>query len=334
MDNANSQSTESDLSQKVENQENEVKQPKTSKEATGGGGLFASEKRGIQKGVAGGIAMIVIAVIWFVVGYTAGYIFYYPPILFLIGLYALIKGIITGNIKGEKAERAIPVTDDTTRVKKYSSLFDTERYGLNIYVGIGYLVASILVIFTWRIAFGMMGFERDFNPPLDYYIIIFAFSFLEAALFLFLSHSVNKEWALPVFFGLGMIVLGIIRSIVFSTIKIENMNFASPFELQNIILNFIWAFIFMGGLVLIVKLWGPYLWSFILGMMLAFCVREILNQLYYVAKGSSFFFEALIPQALNGIIFGGFVYLGLALHFRHKGFKLYQGSIIVKSERY
>ena len=45
--------------------------------------------------------MIAIAVLWFGLGYMAGYIFYYPPILFLIGVYALIKGIITGNLKGE-----------------------------------------------------------------------------------------------------------------------------------------------------------------------------------------------------------------------------------------
>lgn len=37
------------------------------------------------------ILMMVGAVIWFVVGYMAGYIYYYPPILFLIGLYRLFK---------------------------------------------------------------------------------------------------------------------------------------------------------------------------------------------------------------------------------------------------
>ncbi len=65
-------------------------------------GGFAPEKAGIKKGVTGGIIMMVIAVVWFVVGYQAGRIFYYPPVLFLIGLYALIKGIWRGNIAGEK----------------------------------------------------------------------------------------------------------------------------------------------------------------------------------------------------------------------------------------
>ncbi len=64
--------------------------------------FFAPEKKGIQKGMEGGIIMIVIAVVWFVGGYSAGIIFFYPPILFLIGLYAFFKGVFTGNVNGKK----------------------------------------------------------------------------------------------------------------------------------------------------------------------------------------------------------------------------------------
>jgi len=65
-------------------------------------GFFGPEKKSIKKGVMGGIFMMVIAVIWFIVGYSLGIIFYYPPILFFIGVYALIKGLVTGNISGDK----------------------------------------------------------------------------------------------------------------------------------------------------------------------------------------------------------------------------------------
>lgn len=65
------------------------------------GEFFGPEKKGIEKGVKGGFIMMGIAVIWFVVGYEAGYIFYYPPILFLIGVYAVIKGLITKNFAGK-----------------------------------------------------------------------------------------------------------------------------------------------------------------------------------------------------------------------------------------
>ena len=60
-------------------------------------GFFAPEKKGISMGVVGGIIMIVIAVVWFFAGLAAGLIFFYPPILFLIGLFALITGLFKGN---------------------------------------------------------------------------------------------------------------------------------------------------------------------------------------------------------------------------------------------
>jgi hypothetical protein len=64
-------------------------------------GTFAMEKKGIDKGVIGGFIMIAIAVIWFGLGWAAGYIYFYPVILFGIGIYALIKGLVTGNIAGK-----------------------------------------------------------------------------------------------------------------------------------------------------------------------------------------------------------------------------------------
>jgi hypothetical protein len=41
----------------------------------------------------GGIAMMVIAVVWFCGGLLFDFIFFYPPILFIIGFGVLIKGI-------------------------------------------------------------------------------------------------------------------------------------------------------------------------------------------------------------------------------------------------
>ena len=48
-----------------------------------------------MKAILGGVGMMVGAVVWFVVGYAAGRIFIYPPILFVIGAVALVKGLMT-----------------------------------------------------------------------------------------------------------------------------------------------------------------------------------------------------------------------------------------------
>ena len=43
--------------------------------------------------VGGAVAMLV-AVVWFVVGFFAGWVFFYPPILFVIGLVGFIRGLV------------------------------------------------------------------------------------------------------------------------------------------------------------------------------------------------------------------------------------------------
>jgi hypothetical protein len=47
-------------------------------------------------GVVGGLAMMAIAGIWFFVALAKGIIFFYPPVLFFIGLIATINGLTSG----------------------------------------------------------------------------------------------------------------------------------------------------------------------------------------------------------------------------------------------
>ena len=68
-------------------------------------GFFGPERKGIDHGIVGGLTMMGIAAVWFMIGYDMGYVFFYPPFLFVIGIYAFIKGIFTGNISGNKDER-------------------------------------------------------------------------------------------------------------------------------------------------------------------------------------------------------------------------------------
>lgn len=46
----------------------------------------------LNSGVIGGLLTVAIAVAWFVAGLAADRIFFYPPVLFVIGLIATIKG--------------------------------------------------------------------------------------------------------------------------------------------------------------------------------------------------------------------------------------------------
>jgi len=62
---------------------------------------FGWEHRALDAGMMGGLGMMALAVVWFLVGFFClNRIFFYPPILFIIGLIGFIKGLFTGNIAG------------------------------------------------------------------------------------------------------------------------------------------------------------------------------------------------------------------------------------------
>ncbi len=52
-------------------------------------------------GALAGLGLMVLAVLWFVGGLFVGYIFFYPPILFLIGLVAFLKGLFSTMTGGD-----------------------------------------------------------------------------------------------------------------------------------------------------------------------------------------------------------------------------------------
>jgi hypothetical protein len=48
----------------------------------------------VDPSIIGGIVMMVGAVVWFVVGLKFGIIFFYPPVLFVLGIAAFVKGLL------------------------------------------------------------------------------------------------------------------------------------------------------------------------------------------------------------------------------------------------
>jgi DNA-directed RNA polymerase subunit RPC12/RpoP len=55
------------------------------------------EGKVLNGGVLGGMLAMVGAIVWFVLGLQADRIFFYPPVLFVIGLVAVFKGLTQGS---------------------------------------------------------------------------------------------------------------------------------------------------------------------------------------------------------------------------------------------
>lgn len=56
-------------------------------------GSFGTEKRGMDAGILGGMGLMLLAVVWFFGGLAFDIIFFYPPILFIIGIVAVVRGL-------------------------------------------------------------------------------------------------------------------------------------------------------------------------------------------------------------------------------------------------
>jgi hypothetical protein len=72
---------------------NERRQQKEQAQATEGKSLEGSV---FNSGVLGGTAAMMVAIVWFLAGLVNEIIFFYPPILFVIGLGAFFKGLMRG----------------------------------------------------------------------------------------------------------------------------------------------------------------------------------------------------------------------------------------------
>lgn len=69
---------------------------KVKKESSRGAPLVTFEEGwfgSVNSGVLGGLLMMVIAAVWFFLGLAANRIFFYPPVLFVIGFISILKGL-------------------------------------------------------------------------------------------------------------------------------------------------------------------------------------------------------------------------------------------------
>jgi hypothetical protein len=76
---------------KVDRENNKRQRAEKAEQSKGNGLGF--EKGVLNSGVAGGLLAMIGAVVWFVAGLMNDVLFFYPPILFVIGLGAFFKGL-------------------------------------------------------------------------------------------------------------------------------------------------------------------------------------------------------------------------------------------------
>jgi len=310
--------------------------PETSKQKKKGGGIFDPEKKGIEKGVVGGLTMMGIAIIWFVAGYAAGYIFYYPPILFLIGVFALVKGLITGNISGKKETAAIGEeippsrAEEKISVSSVPELFDVNRLGFNLPVGIGYFAALLIGMFTWPIIGMVFKGYSFYLGPITATAVGIIFYVLEAGGFLVIIHRIQNTTNLVLLFGGFIIVLGIFHRLVIRLLDTDVNMLHGILQPQALVMNFIYGTLTVLALVAAVRFWGIKWWSFVLSFILAFILQGGITHIILSLEGKSLSLDVVnvISTIIDATVTGLLIYLGLVVHLRKKGYSVSEGYLI------
>ena len=51
----------------------------------------------IHPAITAGVCMMIGAAVWFFLGLAAGYIYFYPPVMFVLGIVSIVKGFTGGD---------------------------------------------------------------------------------------------------------------------------------------------------------------------------------------------------------------------------------------------
>jgi len=143
-----------------------------------------------------------------------------------------------------------------------------------------------------------------------------------AVLLLMTFHLVRRDWLLPLCWGAITAVLGIGTRLFLQTMNVqaENVTFPQPFDVHALLSSFLYGVLFMGALLVAVRLWGVRLRSLMLGAVAGNIVfSQVAARLIY---GYGFHLESFLRSLMwdiaSGVIFGALVYAAFHLHFRSK----------------
>ncbi len=102
--------------------------------------------------------------------------------------------------------------------------------------------------------------------------------------------------------------------------NLENVMSQQPFDVRALLANFLYGVLFMGALLVAVRLWGVRLRSLMLGAVLGNVIfSQVAARLLF---GFSFHLEAFLRSLtwdiVSGVIYGALFYAAFYLHFRSK----------------
>lgn len=207
--------------------------------------------------------------------------------------------------------------------RELTALFDRERFGLNLAVGVTYFVGQVVTAFTWMLLPLVQGASVGWNPP-GYYVVMVAQRALEAAAFVVVVHRARDVGSLLVAWGAVSVGVGAVFRGVFRLLAFEGFSMRPIFDPVAMASNFTYGALFLYGMVLAVRRWAAVPWSFMAGAAGALALHAVAFQVAWVIREPGFAISWVTPivmggaisGAIDGVILGGLVYAGVARHLK------------------
>jgi len=207
-----------------------------------------------------------------------------------------------------------PVGWERKDVRYFPDLLDPERFGIRFGAVFAFPAANLSVLLLHFFGMAPFGFfsHRFFLKLALGQIIL---GLLTGILFVAAGSLIRKAWALPAVWGLLGVPLGYAGRFIHIHFRptVENQELTrvaiDPFIMLN---NFLWAFFFMGVLVLAVRFWGLRPWSLPAGLV---AIQVLFSLPQWIMRPHTIFqygFHSLLPHILPILTM---VLLGLFLYF-------------------
>jgi len=202
-------------------------------------------------------------------------------------------------------------------IRDFTAIFDRDRFGLNVQVGVTYFIAQLVTSFTWMIIPLIRGYGIGWSPW-GYYETLVVLSGLEAAAFVLVVHRARGVESLLLGWGAVSILVSMAFRGVIRLADFEGWSAPPLFDPLMLGSSFVSGVLFMFGLVVGVRWWGVVPEAFWGGAAVGAAVHAVAFQVVWVVtqRDAAFSWASPISAAVSGAIVGGLVYVGVARHMK------------------
>ena len=219
-----------------------------------------------------------------------------------------------------------PIKNYWESLTEFSQLFNTEKFGINYFVGIGMFAGLMLNRIIGLILQSPLSIY--YYSSFEHEMIGISIDIVNCILFVIVTNVFAKNQLLPLIWGAIILATSLARSaIIRQTFDPfgEGLFRTSIFEPVVLINNFLLGFTFMFGLVYSIKIWGAKFWSLIIGLISGYIIYKILG----IAIDVTFYSPELyidiasydLLAILNKAVLALTIYFGFYFHFKQNKFK-------------